>query len=63
MTRSSKGLLPFIELNGVQYADSGFIIKDLTRIFGKDDLESTLTTEQKACARAFEQMADHSTTP
>lgn len=63
MTRSSKGLLPFVELNGKQYADSGFIIRDLSRIYNKDELESSLSAEQKACARAFEQMIENSTTP
>jgi glutathione S-transferase len=61
MTRSSKGLLPFIELNGKQYADSGFIIKELTRIFNKNELESSLSLEQKAIALAFEKMTENAT--
>lgn len=59
--RSSKGLLPFIELNGVQYADSGFIIRELIKRFNKTDLDSHLSGEQKAIARAFEQMVENST--
>lgn len=35
MHRSSEGTLPYIELNGQDYNDSAFIVRDLPRLLGK----------------------------
>jgi len=59
--RSKEGMLPFVELNGVEYDDSTFIIRDLTKIFKKESMDASLSTEQKAISRAYEQMIDAST--
>lgn len=59
--RSKEGTLPFVELNGVEYDDSTFIIRDLTKIFKKESIDGSLSAEQKAVTRAFEQMMDTST--
>ncbi|XP_050302855.1 failed axon connections isoform X2 [Anthonomus grandis grandis] len=44
--RSKKGLLPFVELNGEEIADSALIIKELSQVFNKD-LDAYLTPEQR----------------
>jgi glutathione S-transferase len=60
-TRSKYGQLPFIELDGIEYADSGLIIKELTTRLKKESLDAHLTNEQKGAARAFEQMIENTT--
>lgn len=52
--------MPFVEVNGVEYVDSSLIIKDLTKVFHKDQMESFLSDEQRAAARAFEHLAEYS---
>lgn len=47
--RSKKGLLPFVELNGEEVADSAIIIKELSKKFGHD-LDAGLTAEQRNLA-------------
>ncbi|KAL1502288.1 hypothetical protein ABEB36_007454 [Hypothenemus hampei] len=49
--RSKKGLLPFIELNGEEIADSAIIIKELSQRFN-NDLDAGLTPEQRNLAHA-----------
>ncbi|XGW08823.1 hypothetical protein V3C99_011272 [Haemonchus contortus] len=57
--RSKEGTLPFVEFEGVEYPDSSFIIRDLTRLLGVK-LEDHLNDEQKAVSRAFEELAHNS---
>ncbi|KAE9553758.1 hypothetical protein FO519_003026 [Halicephalobus sp. NKZ332] len=52
--RSREGTLPFVELNGIEYPDSGLAIKDLSLILKKESLEVHLNDEQRAVARSFE---------
>uniref|UniRef100_A0A915Q6B8 Thioredoxin-like fold domain-containing protein n=1 Tax=Setaria digitata TaxID=48799 RepID=A0A915Q6B8_9BILA len=59
-TRSLEGTLPFLEHNGKEYPDSALAIRDMTRIFSKESMESHLSDEQKATYRAFEAMAENS---
>jgi hypothetical protein len=47
MKTSSKGLIPFIRLNGFQVEDSQKCIEYLSDVF-KKDLNAHLTDEQKA---------------
>lgn len=49
--RSKKGLLPFVELNGEEIADSAIIIKQLGEKLNTD-LDAGLTAEQKLVAHA-----------
>ena len=55
--------MPFVELNGVELHDSGFIMRDLIKQLDKTNTEAHLTSEQRGAARAFEQMAENTTTP
>ncbi|GMS99840.1 hypothetical protein PENTCL1PPCAC_22015 [Pristionchus entomophagus] len=58
---SSKGQVPFIELNGRQIADSNIIIETLKHEFGKENMDPTDPKEQ-SLARAFTALAeDHLT--
>lgn len=57
--RSKEGTLPFVEFEGVEYPDSSFIIRDLTRILGVK-LEDHLNDEQRAVSRAFEELVHNS---
>jgi len=61
--RSKEGTLPYVELNGVEYDDSSFIIRDLTKLMKKESIDGPLSAEQKAVSRAYEQMVDTSTMP
>ncbi|XP_060520097.1 failed axon connections isoform X2 [Cylas formicarius] len=56
--RSKKGLLPFIELNGEEIADSAIIIKELSQKFG-NDLDIVLTTEQRNLSHATISMIEN----
>ena len=47
-----------MELNGKEYPDSAFIIRDLTVVLDKKSMEDHLSEEQKAAARAFEKLAE-----
>lgn len=49
---------PFIELNGAEYADSTFIIDALITHFHKEDMDSHLSAEEKAVARAFDHLIE-----
>ena len=57
--RSSKGQVPFVELNGEQLADSQLIIKALSRKFGKQE-EEKLTQTQMGIARAVDRLVESS---
>lgn len=52
LDRSAKGKLPYVTLNGVDVADSYFIIEFLAKEFGMD-MDDALTTTQRAISRAF----------
>uniref|UniRef100_A0A0N4ZN76 GST N-terminal domain-containing protein n=1 Tax=Parastrongyloides trichosuri TaxID=131310 RepID=A0A0N4ZN76_PARTI len=58
-TFSSKGQIPFIELNGRQIADSNAIIEFLKEKFNCD-IDNCLTEEQKATGRAIRLLAEES---
>jgi hypothetical protein len=57
---SKEHKVPFIELNGVQYPDSDFIMTMLTDYFKLDHLEADLTDEQKGMTRAMFKLAEQS---
>ncbi|KAH7697492.1 Protein Y48C3A.3, partial [Aphelenchoides avenae] len=57
--RSKEGTLPFVELDGKEYADSAFIIRDLGKILGKESMEAHINDEHKAAARAFEKLLEN----
>jgi len=59
MQRSSKGQLPFVELNGEQLADSQLIIKALSRKFKKEE-EEKLTQTQMGISRAVDRLVESS---
>lgn len=59
MKTSSKGLIPFIELNGYVVEDSQLCIEYLSKVFQKD-LNSHLTDDQKAIARATLKLCEDS---
>uniref|UniRef100_A0A915CAR1 GST C-terminal domain-containing protein n=2 Tax=Parascaris univalens TaxID=6257 RepID=A0A915CAR1_PARUN len=58
MQRSKEGLLPFVELNGEQIADSQLIIARLQKHFSLDD---GLKGTERGAARAVDRMLDGST--
>uniref|UniRef100_A0A0N5ARX1 Thioredoxin-like_fold domain-containing protein n=1 Tax=Syphacia muris TaxID=451379 RepID=A0A0N5ARX1_9BILA len=62
-TRSCEGTLPFLEYNGREYPDSSLAIRDMSAICLKEPLESHLTEQQVAAARAFEKLAECSLFP
>uniref|UniRef100_A0A914VX10 Glutathione S-transferase n=1 Tax=Plectus sambesii TaxID=2011161 RepID=A0A914VX10_9BILA len=57
--RSSKGQIPFIELNGEHFADSQLIINMLSRKFNKEDTK-ILTQSQMGTARAIDRLIEGS---
>ena len=56
---SAKGQVPFIELNGRQFADSNFIIEHLRSHF-KLPIDGNLTTQERADARAYSVLIEES---
>jgi len=56
---SAKGQVPFIELNGRQFADSNFIIEHLKQALNLD-IDRNLTTRERAEARAFSILIEES---
>lgn len=56
--RSSKGQLPFVELNGQEIADSAVIIKEVGKHF-LTDMDSHLTPEQRNVAHAMTTMIEN----
>lgn len=60
MHRSAEGTLPYIELNGQEYDDSAFIIRDLPSILERPSLDDHLTDEEKAVSLAFEKLVEYS---
>ena len=57
--RSKRGLLPFVELNGEEIADSEVIIKQLTAKYNKDDPAANLSAEQKNVQHAMVTMVEN----
>jgi len=58
--KSKKGQLPFVEVNGIEIADSDIIIKELSQMFGKD-LDENLTLDQRNVSHAFVSMLNNHT--
>ncbi|XP_043253627.1 failed axon connections isoform X2 [Colletes gigas] len=56
--RSKKGVLPFIELNGEEIADSAIILRELSQKFSKD-LDAGLTSEQRSVSHAMISMIEN----
>ncbi|XP_019759096.1 failed axon connections isoform X2 [Dendroctonus ponderosae] len=56
--RSKKGLLPFVELNGEEIADSALIIKELSQKYNQD-LDAGLTADQRNLAHAIISMIEN----
>lgn len=56
--KSKKGLLPFVELNGEEIADSAVIIKELGQRFDKD-LDAGLDNNQKNVSHAMISMIEN----
>ena len=52
-------MLPFVELNGEEIADSDAIIKQLTTKFEKEDPAANLTSEQKNVQHAMVAMVEN----
>merc|ERR1712088_1039633 len=57
--RSKRGLLPFVELNGEEIADSDYIIKQLSAKFEKDNPSANLSDEQKNIQHAMVTMVEN----
>merc|ERR1711876_137204 len=57
--RSKRGLLPFVELNGEEIADSDIIIKQLSAKFEKDNPSANLSDEQKNIQHAMVTMVEN----
>jgi len=58
--QSSKGQIPFVELNGRELNDTNFIIEELTTYFGRESMESNLSVEQKANLHSYLRMTEES---
>uniref|UniRef100_T1JRY4 GST N-terminal domain-containing protein n=1 Tax=Tetranychus urticae TaxID=32264 RepID=T1JRY4_TETUR len=58
--KSSKGDMPFVELNGREIAETDVIVEELSKEF-KVDLNSDLTADQKVIAHALESMLENHT--
>ncbi|KAI6232723.1 Failed axon connections-like protein [Aphelenchoides fujianensis] len=58
--RSVEGTLPKVEVNGVEYADSAFVIAELPRILNVPSLEDVLSEGERAVALAFERLIENS---
>lgn len=56
--RSKRGLLPFVELNGEEIADSEIIIKSLAKTYNKE-MDAALNQEQKNIQHAMLTMVDN----
>lgn len=56
--RSKKGQLPFVEVNGVEIADSAVIIRELSQKTGSD-LDAGLTQDQRNIAHATTSMIEN----
>jgi glutathione S-transferase len=56
--RSKRGLLPFVELNGEEIADSELIIKSLAKTYNKE-MDAALNQEQKNIQHAMLTMVDN----
>jgi len=56
--RSKRGLLPFVELNGEEIADSDIIIRTLGQKLGKD-MDENLPSEQQGVLHAMVAMVDN----
>merc|ERR1712002_478671 len=56
--RSKKGMLPFIELNGEEIADSNIVIETLAAKFGKE-MPAQLSSEQKNVQHAMVAMVEN----
>ncbi len=57
--RSKRGLLPFVELNGEEIADSEHIIKALAAKYEKEDPGKNLSAEQKNVQHAMITMVEN----
>lgn len=58
--QSSKGQIPFVELNGKEINDTNFIIDELTRYFGRESMENFLSVEQQANLHTYLRMTEES---
>ncbi|EGT41012.1 hypothetical protein CAEBREN_12900 [Caenorhabditis brenneri] len=58
--RSKEGTMPFVELNGKEYYDSSFILRDVDEAIKHVSIDDHLSAEQKATSRAFEAMTEKS---
>ena len=56
--RSKRGLLPFVEFNGEEIADSEFIIAALGEKLGKD-MDEGLSQDQRGVQHAMMTMVDN----
>lgn len=56
---SSKGQVPFIEVNGRQIADSNFIIDSLKNIYNVG-IDRNLSTKERADERAYSVLIEES---
>jgi len=57
---SEKKQIPFIELNGRQFADSNFIIDNLKSTIPSSDIDASLSDKEKAQSRALRALIEES---